>query len=63
LEITQLQAALRALSEKLKLFQNIDNERELVQSQLKSVTEARDELQTAIAETTTQTKAETLKFE
>ena len=30
LEIQQLQNALGALSEKLKLFQNIDSERELI---------------------------------
>jgi len=34
MEISQLQAALKALSEKLKLFQNIDTERELVANKL-----------------------------
>ena len=51
LEIIQLQNALGALSEKLKLFQNIDSERELVVGQLNEVSNARNDLKKVLKET------------
>ena len=51
LEIVQLQNALGALSEKLKLFQNIDRERELVVKQLTEVQNARNDLKKVLKET------------
>ena len=51
LEIIQLQNALGALSEKLKLFQNIDSERELIAKQLKEEQNARNDLKKVLHET------------
>ena len=51
LEIIQLQNALGALSEKLKLFQNIDSERELIAKQLKEEQIARNDLKKVLYET------------
>ena len=51
LEIVQLQNALGALSEKLKLFQNIDRERELVANQLSETQQARNDLKKVLKET------------
>lgn len=61
LEVAQLQSALKALSEKLKLFQNIDNERENIMERLESSEKSRDDLQQVIRETADKTKTEFAK--
>ena len=63
LEIIQLQNALGALSEKLKLFQNIDSERELISKQLSEVHQARSDLKKVLHETTQKTQTELSKME
>lgn len=63
LEIVQLQKALGALSEKLKLFQNIDGERDLVASQLAEVQHARNDLKKVLHETQQKTQTELAKME
>ena len=58
-----MQKALGALSEKLKLFQNIDSERELVAKQLSEVQQARSDLKKVLHETQQKTQNELAKME
>jgi hypothetical protein len=51
------------LSEKLKLFQNIDQEREAVVKQLKETDKARHDLKVKLEETVSKTKNESDKLQ
>jgi hypothetical protein len=62
LEISQLQAALKALSEKLKLLQNIEKDRNAIAKQLDESEGARSELKRQLEETSTKSKLETEKL-
>ena len=58
LEAAQLQAALNALSEKLKFFQGIENEKNLFQSKFEASRQARVDLDNALKETNSLTRQE-----
>jgi len=62
LEISQLQAALKALSEKLKLLQNIEKDRNAIAKQLDESEGARSELKRQLEDTSTKSKLETEKL-
>jgi len=63
LEKVQLQQAISALSERLLLFQNLDEERIALQNNLKASEKARIDLQKVLSETSEKTKHELSRLE